>query len=203
MYDILPSFVLGFHGCDHAVAEKIFAGESRLQPSENDYDWLGHGVYFWENNPQRALEYARQLHKNPKQSRQQIKSPAVIGAVVDLGLCLNLLDSQFIQMLKESYAELVALHEVARTRLPVNRSVGESRDLLLRPLDCAVIECLHHIRTKQEKHSFDSIRGAFVEGEPVYPGAGVHEFNHIQICVRNPRCIKGYFRVLSEPLLSF
>lgn len=39
----------------------------------------------------------------------------------------------------------------------------------------------------------------FTEGKPLYPGAGFHEKSHIQICVRNPNCIKGYFRIL-EPL---
>jgi len=57
MYETLPSFVLGFHGCDRRVAERVFAGKSTLKSSENDYDWLGHGVYFWENNPQRAMDF--------------------------------------------------------------------------------------------------------------------------------------------------
>lgn len=50
----LPSFILGYHGCDKAIAEKVFAGTSGLKPSDNDYDWLGDGIYFWEHNAQRA-----------------------------------------------------------------------------------------------------------------------------------------------------
>ena len=45
--------------------------------------------------------------------------------------------------------------------------------------------------------SFDSVRCAFWEGEELYPGAGFKEKNHIQICVRNHNCIKGYFRPLA------
>ena len=33
----------------------------------------------------------------------------------------------------------------------------------------------------------------FWEGKPLYPNAGFAEKNHIQICVCNPNCIKGYF----------
>jgi len=61
MYDLLPSFVLGFHGCDEVLAESVFAGKTTLTASQNNYDWLGHGIYFWENNPQRALDYARRI----------------------------------------------------------------------------------------------------------------------------------------------
>lgn len=74
MYKSLPYFVLGFHGCDREVAEKILgSGKEHLKKSENDYDWLGHGVYFWENNPERALQYAKHLKQNPHLSKSRIK----------------------------------------------------------------------------------------------------------------------------------
>jgi hypothetical protein len=41
------SFVLGFHGCDHLVAQRVVSGSTELLKSENDYEWLGHGAYFW------------------------------------------------------------------------------------------------------------------------------------------------------------
>lgn len=44
-YELLTSFLLGFHGTDAATADAIFAGNTHLAPSENDYDWLGHGIY--------------------------------------------------------------------------------------------------------------------------------------------------------------
>jgi hypothetical protein len=40
---------------------------------------------------------------------------------------------------------------------------------------------------------FDSTRGAFIEGGPIYEGAGIYEKTHIQICIRNLNCIKGFF----------
>ncbi|MGA7236293.1 MAG: hypothetical protein WBY44_11470 [Bryobacteraceae bacterium] len=43
--------------------------------------------------------------------------------------------------------------------------------------------------------SVDTFRGVFIEGEPLYPGAGFYAKTHVQIVVRNPNCIKGVFRV--------
>jgi hypothetical protein len=40
------AFVLGFHGCDKTVGEKVLANRDNLKASENDFDWLGTGVYF-------------------------------------------------------------------------------------------------------------------------------------------------------------
>lgn len=40
---------------------------------------------------------------------------------------------------------------------------------------------------------FDSVRGIFFEGDSVYPQSCFYEKTHIQICITNPNCIKGYF----------
>lgn len=58
MYSTKPSLVYGFHGLDEAVALKILNQEDDFRHSTNDYDWLGTGVYFWENNLERARQYA-------------------------------------------------------------------------------------------------------------------------------------------------
>jgi hypothetical protein len=60
-------------------------------------------------------------------------------------------------------------------------------------LDCAVIQTLHEVREKSKLPPFDSVRGVFWEGSPLYPNAGFREKDHIQICIRNPNCVKGYF----------
>jgi hypothetical protein len=56
-----------------------------------------------------------------------------------------------------------------------------------------VIQTVHLINQDANKRAFDSVRGVFWEGKPLYPNAGFAEKNHIQICVCNPNCIKGYF----------
>ena len=37
------------------------------------------------------------------------------------------------------------------------------------------------------------MKGVFWEGDKLYLEAGFTEKNHIQICIRNPNCIKGFF----------
>lgn len=106
MYSTLPTFLLGFHGCDIETRDKIISGKTTLKPSENSYDWLGNGTYFWENNPQRALEYAQMLKKHPGRAKSKIKKEAVIGAIIDLGRCLNLLETESLEILKQSYTLL-------------------------------------------------------------------------------------------------
>ncbi len=177
------------------MARGVFAGKGSLTASENDYDWLGHGVYFWEHNAQRAYEFACEVQDRPHHNKQKIKRPTVVGAVIDLGLCLNLMDSRCIGMVQEAYADLVRLHKEAQEPLPRNKG---GQDRLLRRLDCAVIEMLHATRGEQGEPTLDTVRAAFVEGSPIYTDAGFHEKSHIQLCVRNLRCIKGYFRPLDD-----
>lgn len=190
MYASLPNIVIGFHGCDRKVFERILYGHEELKPSKNDYDWLGNGVYFWEQNLERAWEWAKQGLTNPK---LHIEEPAVIGAVIDLGFCLNLLDSSNIQLLKQQYEIFKKEMYLADIPIMKNKDISGKSDLLLRYLDCAVIERLHAEREANNDIPFDSVRGVFFEGESIYETSGFKEQSHIQICIRNPNCIKGFF----------
>ena len=185
----MPGLVIAYHGCDTLVAERVIMGEERIKDSVNPYDWLGHGQYFWENSPERAYEWAVSLSKKKSSS---VVIPAVVGAIIDLGTCLNLTDVACIRLLKFAYEDMVATYTAT---LPRNHNIAENDDLLLRNLDCAVIEHLHKF-AERFNISFDSVRGVFTEGEPLYPNAGFREKTHIQICVVNPSCIKGYFKPL-------
>ena len=82
----------------------------------------------------------------------------------------------------------------------MNKPIGSSKDLILRHLDCAVIEFLHQNNKATQGIPYDSVRAMFVEGEPLYEGAGFHAKSHIQICVRDERCIKEFFRPRTELL---
>jgi len=190
MYSKSRNIVIGFHGCDQSVRDEIVCGKSLMRKSDNVYDWLGNGIYFWENNIQRAKYFAEEKQKrNP----DIITEPAVLGAFIDLGYCLDLLDSVYLEILKEFYNLLKETYENQGINLPINQPAGNSFDLLLRNLDCAVIESVHTFNKDNHKQEFDSVRGVFWEGNDLYPGAGFKEKNHIQICIRNPNCIKGFF----------
>lgn len=82
----LPSFILGYHGCDKEVGLKIVNQVIPHTYKNNSYDWLGNGLYFWENNPQRALEFAAELSKIKRPGSPKINKPFVIGAIIDPGI---------------------------------------------------------------------------------------------------------------------
>lgn len=190
LYSRRSNLVIGFHGCDKSIVEKVLNGEEELIKSQNDYDWLGSGIYFWENNEARALQYAKEI---AKRKNTTVKIPAVIGAVIDLGYCMDLTDSVYLDELKDAYEAMSKSFELAGKEMPQNKDIGSSTDKLLRRLDCAVIQMAHTVNEEAGDIPYDSVKGVFWEGKPLYPGAGFAEKNHIQICVRNPNCIKGYF----------
>jgi hypothetical protein len=192
MHRLSASFVLGYHGCDRAVAAKLVAGEP-FRNSNNDFDWLGPGVYFWESNPHRGLEFAQEQKR--RKNGPTITRPAVVGAVIDMGLCLDLTTSAGIRQVRSAHAQLHDILAAAELPLPTN-----SGDLLRRNLDCAVIRTLHEVREQGGEPPVDTVRGVFVEGAPVFDTSGFHDKTHIQICVRNLDCIKGVFRVSARDL---
>jgi hypothetical protein len=196
----LPTFVLGYHGCDQEVATSVLLGKTKhIEASENDYDWLGHGSYFWEGSPQRAWEFAQQAADSPQRGSSNVKTPAVLGAIIDLRRCLNLLDSESIEVLRNAHDELRSVSCELGLPMPENKDTDGSGDFLLRYLDCAVVECLHETRNYANSPAYDTVRGLFAEGPPLYEGAGFHERTHIQVCVRNTDCIVGYFRPTWKP----
>ncbi|MDM0030461.1 hypothetical protein [Variovorax saccharolyticus] len=187
----LPTWVLGFHGCDEKVGMEVLTNPSKhLKPSENVYDWLGNGIYFWENDPVRALQFATEGMAG-KVTKGKIKKPFVVGAVIDLGLCCNLFDQAALQELRRAHDAMKASFKEFDLEMPVN-----GKGHFVRPLDRLVIEHLHALRALVNGGlpAYQTVRSGFTEGEPLYPGTSICEKNHIQIAVRDPSCIKGYFR---------
>lgn len=122
-----------------------------------------------------------------------VHTPAVLGAIIDLGRCLALTNRQHIEMLSLGYVWLKQSYEHEGKQLPHNENIGSNKDWLMRNLDCAVIEGIHTMAREENLQGFDSVRCMFTEGGHVYEGSSFREKTHIQICVVNPNCIKGYF----------
>jgi hypothetical protein len=190
------TFILGYHGCDRRVAEDLLLNKP-FEPSKNDYDWLGSGIYFWEANPARGLAWSRELSRHRQERRGAIEEPYVIGAVIDLGYCLDLISSKGIELVKVGYKDFSEFVRESGDEMPRNEGGG---DLFLRHLDCAVMNHIHDVNKRSNQPEFDTVRGVFLEGQPIYETSGFHEKTHIQICVRNPRNIKGVFRVPTDQL---
>jgi hypothetical protein len=196
IYSSDQGLLLGFHGCDQSIRNQIISGQIMMKASYNRYDWLGSGMYFWQNNHARALDFAKDGPGNKK-----VEIPAVLGAVFNLGNCLDLTDQYYIEHVKESYLVLTDTLRKTNTPLPRNRQAPSSRnsqDKLLRELDCRVIESLHMDLERKGAVPFDTVRCVFIEGNPIYEDSGFYDQTHIQVCIRNPNCIKGFFLPRTE-----
>ncbi|MCK1744782.1 hypothetical protein IVA80_29175 [Bradyrhizobium sp. 139] len=186
MYHSLhANLILAYHGCDERVGKRLLQG-AKFKPSTNDYDWLGPGIYFWEANPNRAWSFAKE-----QQARGRVKKPFVVGAVLSLGTCIDTLSESSIEAI--AYAHAALKKRLARQRQPMPKNVG--KDLLLKRLDCAVINQLHDMSAAAGIQKADSLRGLYFEGRPLYRTAAFYEKSHVQICIVNPACIKGVFYV--------
>lgn len=193
MHRLSAAFILGYHGCSAAIAEQLFSGRHEFRASDNDYDWLGPGIYFWQANPRRALQFAE-----VKRTRERARwRPVVVGAAIDLGLCLDLSTEAGVIEIRAAYDLLKDTMAAALEPLPSNSG---GRDRLLRRLDCAVVRQLHAIREEAGLSRVDTVRGVFVEGGPAYDGSGFLDKTHVQICVCNPQAIRGVFRVPQSDL---
>lgn len=206
---ITPEIVIGFHGCDKEVFDKVIKNGEHLSDSDNDYDWLGQGKYFWEGSYERALQWAKDSSK--------INTPSVVGAFIKLGNCVDLLDSKYLKEIKLSYDILKEECNKLGTPLPQN-SIKKDNISLVRELDCKVIS--RHVQFNNESIAFelgldhitginkrkvqnhpefiDTIRGMFPEGKELYNGAGFRDKNHIQLCIINPNSIIGYFNPIQK-----
>jgi hypothetical protein len=192
------SVVLGYHGCEKSVGERVLRGDDHIEVSSNRYDWLGAGAYFWENSSERARTWAAFLKEYPPRPNRRISEPFVIGAIIDLGNCLDLTDATSLQIVRGGYDEFERVTVIAKADLPKNEPArGGDEDLVKRHLDCAVINFVHLLRERERLKAFDTVRGVFTEGGALYPGAKIMAKTHMQICVRDPRArIRGYFRPL-------
>jgi hypothetical protein len=194
-----PGITLGHHGCDQKVGEGILSPHRRhVEISTNDYDWLGSGAYFWEDDPERALQWAEMVQANPQHFGQKISKPFVLGAIIDLGLCLDLTKTACLDEIRAAHHHMMQLLEHAGSAVPKNKPGFKGDvDLVKRHLDCATVNYVHQLRADQGLPAYDTVRGPFTEGRPLYEGAKIMDRTHIQICVRNPRVsIRGYFRPL-------
>jgi hypothetical protein len=186
----LTSFVLGYHGCERATAEALVQGSKRLRPGSAKYHWLGKGIYFWENDPRRALEWAV-----GRPAARALERPSVVGAIIDMRNCLDLRLRENIELVKRAEELFKVEAASAGMPLPENQEApnDKSPDKVMRYLDHAVIERLHQMAEDTDLPPFDTVCALFHEGRPVYDTSGFWEKTHTEIAVRTEACILGYF----------
>lgn len=174
--------VSGYHGTSSEVAERIMAVGFQL--SRNPYDWLGDGVYFFQDAPQRAWDWARERYGD---------HGAVVGAEILLGSCIDLLDLGWYQVMVEAYDSYVNILRDSGQPIPV-QSRGAHR--LDREVMNYMIGVLH-----ESGFGVTCVRAAFGEGRPVYPDSALYDRAHVQIAVRDiEACIqRKWLESVPEP----
>jgi hypothetical protein len=185
--------VVGYHGCDAAVAARVLAGKVGLNLSSNAYDWLGQGIYFWEHGPHRAYEWAIE---QARLGGAKVRNPSVLAAKIKLGVCLDLLDTANTRLLGWWYGRFRFSMRQNGVPLPKNRDAtgGRRGEKLLRFRDCAVIDYTVSRLAVAERIRYQTVRGVFLEGGPAFPGSEIALKSHIQIAVRDRNCIAEFFR---------
>ena len=190
---ITSQIIVAYHGCDITVGDHIVEGtEQHLEPSQNPYDWLGEGIYFFEDDLLRAVHFAQASADNPekKLTAKSITNPYAIGAVIRLGNCLDLSKQSGIAEFKKAYEELKATGR----RLPKNKTTSTNdEEGILHNLDRAVINYIHRQRCEKKEMPYDTVRGFFHQGNPAFATSAIGQLSHVQIAVRNTSCILGYF----------
>jgi hypothetical protein len=201
--DRLSNFVVGYHGTDEQVVEDLLAQRTKLEPSPRGYDWLGDGIYFWEDDPDRAMWWAERTHEESVKANQgpfrlpvKIEKPAVVGATIYLGECLNLAYEDNQLLMNDVYHEVAFRYDRQNFSLPTN-------DFFYRNLDCLIVNETCRRYQLDTGTRIDSVRGVFLgpvdTAEPTrhrtpYQGALIASETYKIVCVRSRRCIVEYFR---------
>jgi hypothetical protein len=132
----------------------------------------------------------------------------VVGAVIELGNCLDLTTRAGVEAVSDAHASFVALQRELGKSVPKSQRLGRggSNGLILRYLDKAVIDHLHQTykstseATQNRIREFHTVRALFPEVKPIYEEAGFLEKTHVQIAVGAPERIRGVFRIPNHEL---
>jgi hypothetical protein len=171
--------VHGYHGTKKECVGSILSGGFR--PSRNEYDWLGDGVYFFQDAPTRAWEWATSEFGN---------EAAVVGSLIRLEGCMDLLDIEWFSALAHAYDRVLDQMRRAGLALPVQTS-GAHR------LDRAVIN--YAVGALAESGTIiKTVRAAFDEGAPAFPGSALFDRSHVQVSVRDLMVIQRSWEETKE-----
>jgi len=172
--------VVGYHGCHREFAVGVRSGRislDRWKPSHNVYDWWGERIYFWEGSRSRAQAWAEQQFGHEAD---------VLEVEIELGRCLDLLECTYHDAIRATYRNLRMVYRSQGWTIPKNQKKRHD-------LDCLVINkfVLFMERfTDQHGIRFQTVRGVFEEGCPLFPGSAIRSQSHIQVAVLDIGCLR-------------
>jgi len=198
--------LVAYHGCDAVVRDDLVTQRLRkLDHSQNPYDWLGPGAYFFEGDLKRALLFAEASAAHPEKmfTKRPIATPAAVGALLCVSSWLDMTTQEGLGEFSRALAGMEVAFQTEGAALPVNRPAADDDvDIIYRALDSAVFSFMHETRERVALAEFDAVRGAFPQGAPIAENSGFRQHTHIQIAVRNNDCILGWFLREGAKLLT-
>ena len=171
-------WVYGYHGTSMDRASAII--ESGFKPSSNEYDWLGGGIYFWQDAPKRAWQWAQHTYPD---------NPAVVKSLLRLDRsCLDLLDVGYSPLLKTMYNGFIRSYERRNLTLPAQTEKSKAHRL-----DCLFFNYVVSTVNSSFPESIGSIRSAFVEGDKIFPTSAIYDLTHVQITILNSSLVEASY----------
>lgn len=204
----MQRIVRGYHGTTLAVASAIVSRQAVFEPSRTDSDhWLGYGVYFWEENLTRAVQWAYgrvwELAR-----RGIVEQPAVIAADIDLTDCLDLCQPAWNDDIRRLGSTLAA---VPRQHGPIFQSTNGTRVVVQdyeMPPESA---CYNHADSKivdvllaevSRTRRVTSKRAAFQSGRQLHSNSYLFEEGHVQIAVIDLAVVKNELLISPPPMTT-
>lgn len=163
--------VYGYHGTNRAAIEPLL--QHHFVISRNPWDWLGDGFYLFQDAPERALVWARNRFGD---------EAAAIGAEIRMDNCLDLLDVRYVECLRTAFQSFKKELERIGKKLPPQEGKAHRLDRHVINYTVGILE--------DAGQTIQSVRGAFPEGEPIFPGSALTTDGHVQIAVRDVSVIE-------------
>jgi hypothetical protein len=208
--------VFGYHGTTQEVAKIILEDVRQFKHSTSPGDWLGSGIYFFENSYLKGLEWARRTVSKRNMSGHRDVT-AVIACEIDLSRCLDLCDPTFAEELRSWVDENIAIDGLEMQHAPRLFSIGKrefsisdrpynharNRDRYQHPykvnvLDKEVINAF--LEAMPTAKRFSTVRAPFNSGRQLFPNSYLFHNSQVQIAVRDPERAMAKLQIVDGPL---
>ena len=188
--------VYGFHGNTRSRIERTIR-ENFVREGQSG-DWLGAGLYFWQDAPNRAWDWAKNIARRDSLAKPTEEMEEYQVMVVRLQT-----NDHWIDLIEQS-SWTTRFHRAANAMVvggwlpnqPNAIDPGNLQRPMLHKRDYAIIELAINLAFA-DHIAVDAVRCAFVEGTPVFENSAIFDKTHVQITVRNPDVIVEY-QVLSD-----
>lgn len=189
---VRPYKIRAYHVTEQTNGTSILA--TGFNRSRNSYDWLGYGIYFYQEAPKFAIHWATK-----ERVEGAFTDPCLLGIDIEYRGFLDLLDYGQIDILRAVYD---GLSKKAGKRFSKIKSKQKPFIVGGPPsghaLDRYVIEAAARLLQKQGI-AIRAVRAVFLSGQPIYDKSHLTDREHIQIAVRDPSLLSAPWQETADP----